>query len=143
MHFTGFDRRIWRYLDLERAKPQRNNVSRVVCWLWRLRKLSDGLISSGQRRCSKKPPTLSCSDFAPKFNPILQHQTGSDKGMVPCSGFMEYFLEFQARDGSMGVWVCRSGCAQPQIIHKYHRNAPRKPNVTLSFLPFSASSPAW
>lgn len=146
MHFTGFDRRIWRYLDLERTKPRRNNVSRGVCWVWKLWKFSDGLIFSMQRRCSKKPPTLSCCDFAPEINSISQHRTGSNKSPVLCSGFMERVLEFQAWDGSVGVWVCTPGCAQPQVIHKPQRNASKKRNChphSPSILPFSASSPSW
>lgn len=87
-------------------------------------KFSDGLIFSMQRRCSKKLPNLSCSDFAPELNSILQHQAGSNESTVPCSGFMEHFLEFQAWEGSL----CMSGCAQPQIIHKSQRNTSKERN---------------
>lgn len=87
-------------------------------------KFSDGPIFSMQRRCSNILPNFSCSDFAPEFNSILQHQAGSNESAVPCSGFMEHFLEFQAWEGSL----CTSGCAQPQIVHKSQRNTSKERN---------------
>lgn len=35
-------------------------------------------------RCSEKPPTVSCCNFALEFNSILQHQTGNDNSLIPC-----------------------------------------------------------
>lgn len=87
-----------------------------------------------QRRCSKNPPTLSCSDFAPKFNSILQHRTGSNKSTVPCSGFMEYFLEFQAWDGSVGVRVCTT-TDYSQIPEKHFQGKELLPSPSLLSLP--------
>lgn len=92
-------------------------------------------------RCSKKPPTSSYSDFAPKFNSILQHQTGSDKCTVPCAGFMEYFLECQALGGSVGgvgghLWVC-TATDYPQIPEKHFQGnkLPPSPFSLLCLLP--------
>lgn len=88
-------------------------------------------------RCSKKPPTLSYSDFTSKFNSILQHQAGSDKCIVPCTGFMEYFLET-----SGSGWVGGGGCGCAHLgVHNHrlftnHRETlPRKQTATLSFFP--------
>lgn len=141
MHFTGFDRRIWRYLDLEGTKPWRNNVSRGVCWGWKLGKFSNGLIFSMQRRCSKKPPTLSCCDFGPKFSSISQHQQAAIKALCPVVVSWSVFCNSRL---GMGLWGC--GCAHLGVhSHRWLTNPtetlPRKGTATLTLLPSFFSLP--
>lgn len=93
-------------------------------------------------RCSKKPPTLSYSDFTSKFNSILQHQAGSDKCIVPCTGFMEYFLETSGSGWvggggvSVHIWVCTT-TDYSQITEKHFQGnkQPPSPFSLLCLLP--------
>lgn len=43
-------------------------------------------------RWSRKPPALSCCNFALRFNSVLQHQTGNNSSTIPCSCFIAWTL---------------------------------------------------
>lgn len=134
MHFTGFDRRIWRYLDLERTKPWRNNVSRGVCWGWKLWKCSYGLIFSICKGDVLRNLQL-CPALTLPPNSVPFHNTKQAAIKALCPVVASWSVFWNSRRG-MGLWGC--GCAHLGVhSHRLFTNPremlPRKGTATLSF----------